>query len=80
MRPEPQRVLAITDRADSAVLEWAHGRGITPTIVVWGDEGDVAAPDEIGPTIARGGVVRLPVDLSRTDELVAVAGPIIAWT
>jgi hypothetical protein len=47
---------------------------------VWTDTGDVAAPEDIGPAIARGGVVRLPVDLGRTAELIDVAGPIVAWT
>jgi hypothetical protein len=79
LRPEPQRVLAITDRADSAALEWARGRSVSPTVVVWGDRGDIASPDDVGPAIARGGVVHLPVDMTRTDELIAVAGPIIAW-
>jgi thiamine pyrophosphate-dependent acetolactate synthase large subunit-like protein len=80
LRPEPQRVLAITQQPDSAVLEWARGRGVAPTVVVWGDTGDIAEPADVGPAIARGGVVRLPVDMSRTAELLAVAGPIIAWT
>jgi hypothetical protein len=80
LRPEPQRVLAITEQADSAVLEWARARGVEPTVVVWGDRGDIATPEDVGPAIARGGTVHLPVDLSRTADLVAVAGPIIAWT
>jgi hypothetical protein len=80
LRPQPQRVLAITQRPDSAALEWGRSAGVHPTVVVWGDEGDIASPEEVGPAIARGGVVRLPVDLSRTEELVAVAGPIVAWT
>ena len=77
--PEPS-ACSLSPIAPSAVLEWARGQGVAPTVVVWGDAGDIAQPEDVGPAIARGGVVRLPVDLTRTDELVAVAGPIIAWT
>src|SRR5690606_33448927 len=55
LRPEPQRVLAITEQADSAVLDWARGRGVDPTVVVWGERGDIATPEDVGPAIARGG-------------------------
>ena len=80
LRPEPQRVLAVTGAADSAIVDWAHGRGVRPTVIVWGETGDVASPHDVAPAIGRGGVVRLPVDLGRTEELVAAAGPCIAWT
>jgi hypothetical protein len=80
LRPDPQRVLAITQQPDSDVLEWAHSRGVDPTVVVWSDHGNISTPDDVGPAIARGGVVHLPVDLSRTQDLIAVAGPIVAWT
>ncbi|HEX7094416.1 MAG TPA: hypothetical protein VF183_00940 [Acidimicrobiales bacterium] len=79
-RPEPQRVIAITHEPESAVVEWGRSRGVEPVIVVWGDEGDVTRPEDVAPAIARGGVVRVPVDLSRTEELIAVAGEIVAWT
>jgi len=80
LRPEPQRVVAITHRAESAMAELAASFGVRPTVAVWGDAGDIARPDDLGPALAAGGTVRVPVDMSRTAELVAVAGPRIAWT
>jgi hypothetical protein len=79
-RPVTQLVVAITDHPDSSALAWGRSRGVMPTVVVWGDRGDIRTPDDVGPAISRGGTIHLPVDLSRTDDLVAVAGPIIAWT
>lgn len=80
LRPNRQRVVAITRQADSAVIDWARGRGVRPDVVVWGDSADVATPDDVAPAVRRGGLVRLPIDFDRTEELVAVAGPPIAWT
>lgn len=80
LRPEPQRVVAITHQPDNAVAEWGRSRGVEPTIVVWGERSDITSPDDITPAITRGGVVHLPVDLAYTQELIAVAGDIVAWT
>ena len=76
-----RRLLPRYDRAISALISDLHDRGLDKdvTVVVWGDAGDIADPSDVGPAIARGGVVRLPVDLSKTADLVAVAGTIIAW-
>jgi hypothetical protein len=53
---------------------------VSPTVLVWGDAGEVTAPGELTERIAAGGVIHVPVDLGCTDELTEVAGPIVAWT
>jgi hypothetical protein len=79
LRASPVRVLAVTDRAESAALDHGHSAGVSPTVLVWGDTGDIRAAGELAERVARGGVIRVPVDLGRNEELHAAAGPVIAW-
>ena len=74
------------DPTTEAVLDLARSLEVALTLEAWGDEGSIAAPeDRIAATaegLARTGVdvVQVPVDFTVTDDLVAVAGPVTAWT
>lgn len=88
-RPEPQRVLAVTaqpvDEVTRQILDLARADGTPVVVCAWGADGDLADPAQLGDRIAAarsvGGVhvIEVPVDLTRTEELIAVAGPIVAW-
>jgi hypothetical protein len=90
VRPEPVRVLGCTldplDEVTAAVLELGRAWGAAATVVAWSPDAPLTAAVDAGPAVAAalagGGVqvVRLPVDLTRTEELVAVAGPLVAWS
>lgn len=80
--------------ATAAVLDLAGLLGVTATVQVWGEEGALAGAAEhvevlsslLEPSPGAGGMaglsslVPVPVDLSVPDELVQVAGPLLAWT
>jgi hypothetical protein len=84
--------LAVTDPdgaahdATGAVLDLARQLDVPATVQVWGPEGSLAgAADHVvlleaildgrGPT----GAVAVPVDLGLPPDLVALAGPVVAW-
>ncbi len=68
------------------MLDLARSLEVALTLEAWGAEGEAASPeDRIAATadaFARTGVdvIPVPVDFTATDDLVAVAGPITAWT
>ncbi len=90
VRPEPESVLACTtwpaDPVTAELLSVARAWGASLTVVAWAPDGDLPDAADAGARIAAaraaGGVqvVVLPVDLGRTAEITAVAGPIVAWT
>ena len=74
------------DPVTEAVVDLARSLEVALTLEAWGAEGSITSPeDRIAATaesLARTGVdvIPVPVDLTRTDDLVAVAGEITAWT
>ncbi len=85
--------LAVTDAegvgsdATAAVLDLARGRGIPVALQVWGTDGDAIDADGhvalLSDLLAPGAdtvrVASVAVDLSLPDELVDLAGPVVAW-
>ncbi|MET0882993.1 MAG: hypothetical protein ABWZ13_02480, partial [Acidimicrobiales bacterium] len=74
------------DPTTEAVLDLARSLEVALTLEAWGDEGSIGSPeDRVAATadaLARTGidVLPVPVDFTKTDDLVAVAGEITAWT
>jgi hypothetical protein len=73
-RPAVAVTTAPLDDVSKALLHLAVALDLPLTLQVWGD-------DDAGER-AWGGQVRtigLPVDFSLTEQLVAAAGPVVAW-
>ncbi len=94
LREPRRRAIAVTtgpiDPTSELVLETARRMGVPLLLELWTDAAlpgalDVTRADEHAPllreALGEGGVrvLRVPVDLSDTDQLVAVAGDVIAW-
>jgi thiamine pyrophosphate-dependent acetolactate synthase large subunit-like protein len=80
-------VLAVVDEIDdltALALETAQRLGVTVPVEVWTDDGD--ALDAAGhlqrlhDLVRDGGQAAIATDASQLDEMLTVAGPIIAWT
>ena len=73
------------DEMTAWVIELAEALDVGLTVELWAREGRLARADdhaaELGATLEAGGatVLTVPVDRTDTDELVAVAGPVVAW-
>lgn len=91
---EQRPVLAVTDQGrgaegldemTDAVLELAISLGVPVALQLWGDQGrldSTTAHVELLAELLDTETVRLvdvPVDLSVTEQLEAVAGPLVAW-
>lgn len=67
-----------------AVLDEAARGGVAVAVEVWQDGGEELGPEDHRPRleelVAAGGVVTLGTDGRQLDEMVAVAGPLRAWT
>jgi hypothetical protein len=67
-----------------AVLEWARAIGVEIAVEAWSDDGDQLDADahesRLGELTAGGGTVTLVTDPAQLDEMIALAGPITAWT
>ncbi len=94
LREPRRRAIAVTtgpiDPTSELVLETARRMGVPLVLELWTDAAlrgalDVTSADEHAPllreALGEGGVrvLRVPVDLGDTDQLVAVAGDVIAW-
>ena len=85
---DPERlVLAVVDeiREESTLaLEAADRLGVTVAVEVWDANGpalDAEAHEQRLRTLVRaGGQAAIATDPSQLDEMVAAAGPIVAWT
>jgi hypothetical protein len=85
---EPDRpVLAVVDRIDDATslaLDTAERLGINVPVEVWSDDGDALDADahlaRLRSLMRDGGQVTIATNPSQLDEMLAVAGPIVAWT
>jgi hypothetical protein len=86
-RPD-RPVLAVVDGPERdevhAVLEWARAIGVEIAVEAWSDDGAALDADahqsRLGGLVANGGIVTLATDPAPLDEMVALAGPITAWT
>jgi len=85
---DPARpVLAVVDEVDGATqlaLDTALRHGVTVPVEVWSDGGDQLDADahlaRVRDLVRDGGQATITTDPSQLDEMLAVAGPIIAWT
>jgi len=85
---EPHRpVLAVVDRIDDRVagaLDEADRQGVTVPVEVWSDDGDVLDAEahlaRLRALVRDGGQATIATDPNQLDEMLAVAGPIVAWT
>jgi thiamine pyrophosphate-dependent acetolactate synthase large subunit-like protein len=80
-------VLAVVDAIDeptALALETAQRLGVTVPLEVWSDDGDDLDADahlaRLQALVHDGGQATVPTDPTQLDEMLAVAGPIIAWT
>jgi acetolactate synthase-1/2/3 large subunit len=80
-------VLAVVDRIDDATalaLETAERLGVTVPVEVWSDDGDMLDADahlaRLHALVEEGGQATIATDPTQLDEMLAVAGPIVAWT
>jgi hypothetical protein len=74
------------DDMTERVLDLARSLDVSLTLEAWSDEAGAVTPDQrlarSADALARTGidVLPVPVDLSRTQDLVEVAGDVVAWT
>jgi hypothetical protein len=84
-RPAAAVVAAPSDPATDALLDLAAALGVAVVCEVWGEDATWSGPAEHRERLVgarhEGGVQRLsvPVDWAPTEELVALAGPVVAW-
>ena len=84
-RPAIAVTTAPLDPMTARVLELAEVLGVGFPLELWADEGQLASAGdhcvEVRAALDHDRVTRLrvPVDASHTDELVAVAGEVVAW-
>ena len=87
-RCDPRRdVLAVVDELDGPTLqalETAARLGIAVPVEVWADDGPTLDADaheaRLRALVRDGGQAAIATDPSQLDEMLAVAGPIVAWT
>jgi hypothetical protein len=84
---DPDRVvLAVVDQIDDATalaLEAAERRGVRVPVEVWSADDALDAPSHLArlqALVRDGGQATIATDPTQLDEMLAVAGPIIAWT
>jgi len=85
---DPHRpVLAVVDAIDDATalaLETATRLGVTVPVEVWSDDGEGLGADahlaRLRKLVRDGGQATIATDPSQLDEMLEVAGPIVAWT
>lgn len=89
LRDPSRRTLAVVDHLDSltaGIVDLARRRGLPLVVVVWDRDAAPTSPEEhdarIGRALAerRPAVLRVGVDRSHTDDLVDIAGRVVAWT
>ena len=84
-RPAIAVTTALLDPMTTRVLELAEVLGVGFPLELWADEGQLAGAGDhcvdVRAALDQDRVTRLrvPVDASHTDELVAVAGEVVAW-
>lgn len=87
-RLQPGRpTLAVLDglsETDTALLDVARSLGVEVAVEIWAPDGPPLGADEhrdrLRGLVERGGVEQVGYDPRQLDELVAVAGPVVAWT
>jgi hypothetical protein len=87
-RLQPGRpVLTVLDEltgTDVELLELARRLGVELAVEVWSPDGPPLDSDEhrdrLANLVRTGGVERVGYEPSQMDEIVSVAGPIVAWT
>lgn len=87
-RAAPDRpVLAVVDQVDDRTqraLAAMAGQGIDVPLEVWDAHGDpldaATHQSRLRELVARGGRSTIATDPGQLDEMLAVAGPIVAWT
>jgi acetolactate synthase-1/2/3 large subunit len=86
LRQPSRRVLAVVDALDEPTgraLDVAARLGVSVAVEVWdGAEGVTAAEHvaRLEQLVVRGGTASLAIDPRQLDEMVELAGPIVAWT
>ncbi len=83
-----RRALAVVDgplaELSRAVLDEGARGGVAVGVEAWQDGGEELGPEahraRIEQVTAAGGVVTLATDARQLDHMVAVAGPVRAWT
>jgi acetolactate synthase-1/2/3 large subunit len=80
-------VLAVVDHIDDATalaLETADRLGVSVPVEVWSDDGDALGAEahraRLQALVHDGGQATIATDPTQLDEMLAVAGPIVAWT
>ncbi|MGH2684639.1 MAG: hypothetical protein ACRDJP_04130, partial [Actinomycetota bacterium] len=87
-RADPERrVLAVTDEVTDVheeLLEVAAAEGLTVPVEVWQEDGDALDADahleRLEGLVAAGGRCSIATDPRQLEEMIDVAGPIVAWT
>jgi thiamine pyrophosphate-dependent acetolactate synthase large subunit-like protein len=74
---EGRPVVLVTDEVDEVAIESARRDGLSLVVEVWGAGGEPAG--RVAPGTPGVHVVPVPVDLTWTRVLVAVAGEVVAW-
>ncbi|MBX7161957.1 MAG: hypothetical protein K1X95_16845, partial [Acidimicrobiia bacterium] len=89
LRDPSRRTLAVVDHLDpltAGIVDLARRRGLPLVVVVWDRDAAPTSPEEhdarIGRALAerRPAVLRVGVDRTHTDDLVDIAGRVVAWT
>jgi len=77
----------VVDRIDartSLALETAKRLGVNVPVEVWSDDGDALDAEvhlaRLQDLVRDGGLATIATDPSQLDEMLAVAGQIVAWT
>jgi thiamine pyrophosphate-dependent acetolactate synthase large subunit-like protein len=80
-------VLAVVDHVDDATarsLDTAERLGIRVPVEVWSDSGDALDADghlaRLHDLVRTGGQAAIATDPTQLDDMLAAAGPIVAWT
>jgi hypothetical protein len=86
LRQPSRRVLAVVDALDEPTgraLDVAARLGVSVAVEVWDGAESVTAAEHVArleQLVGRGGTASLAVDPRQLDEMVELAGPIVAWT
>jgi hypothetical protein len=80
-------VLAVSEEVTDvhrALLDVAASLGVTVALEVWAPEGPSMAPEDhdarLDDLVRHGGVGEIGTDPAQLDEMLQVAGPVVAWT
>jgi acetolactate synthase I/II/III large subunit len=77
-------VIDVLDEINERLLEVAAQLGVTVPVEVWSADGSVIGAEahlrRLTDLVVAGGCVTIATDARQFDEMLAVAGPVVAWT